>query len=332
MSSNLQSALEFLQAVNYTSLAIITAVIYDYLLTFSKEVEYVWVRRYQLPTQALDSGFHNVCCAHNATMLKSWWLLYVLRGTTFMPGPVKFHRCTAIILAIGWEYSIFHAVADLVMILRVYAMWNESKRILYILLVLYVPQVMVSFIFTGIFDNPNKYLSSITVQVGNFSYCYASSSSNTQSQRFASHMIDSSLQFVLSVTLLILAGFQTLKQSVEIYRVTKQWKLNQYLKQLMEDGIVYFLVTKQYFKFINLRNETLMMPRFIISIRVLYDRRRQGIDTGFGVLSRPVATENAVVSAIAFADVNPGQGESQDDVEDPEAIRLEVLGGGEHQV
>ena len=48
------------------------------------------------------------------------------------------------------------------MILRVYAMWNQSKRILYILLITYVPQVMISFIFTGIFDNPNKYLFSMS--------------------------------------------------------------------------------------------------------------------------------------------------------------------------
>ena len=80
-----------------------------------------------------------------------------------------------------------------------------------------------------------------------------------------------------------------------------------------------------------------MIPRFIVSIRELYDRdlvrRWQGIDSGFGVISQPVADENAVVSAIAFADVNPGRGEGQveGDVEDPEAIRLEVLGDGARQ-
>ena len=43
------------------------------------------------------------------------------------------------------------------MILRVYAMWNRSKQILYTLLVIYVPQIMVAFILTAIYDNPNKY-------------------------------------------------------------------------------------------------------------------------------------------------------------------------------
>ena len=80
------------------------------------------------------------------------------------------------------------------------------------------------------------------------------------------------------------------------------------------------------------------MPRFIISMRELYDRdlraHWQGIDTGFGVLSQPSTGENAVVSAIAFADVVPGQGQGQmaeGDVDDV-AIRLEVLGAGTRQV
>jgi hypothetical protein len=85
-----------------------------------------------------------------------------------------------------------------------------------------------------------------------------------------------------------------------------------------------------------------MMPRFIIGMRELYDRdlrvRWQGVDTGFGVLSQPIAGENPVVSAIAFADVTPGQGQSQvteGDEDDPEGVRLEVLevlGNGTRQM
>lgn len=49
------------------------------------------------------------------------------------------------------------------MILRVYAMWNQSKWILYILMLIYVLQ-MVSFLTVqGIYDNPNTDLSSMHV-------------------------------------------------------------------------------------------------------------------------------------------------------------------------
>ena len=53
------------------------------------------------------------------------------------------------------------------------------------------------------------------------------------------------------------------------------------------------------------------MPRFVIGVRELYDRNpsaRGRIDTGFGVRSQPIASENTVLSAIAFADVALVQG------------------------
>ena len=75
-----------------------------------------------------------------------------------------------------------------------------------------------------------------------------------------------------------------------------------------------------------------MMPRFFIGVRELYDRdsrgRGQGIDGGFGILSQHTTSENATVSAIAFAEVAPGQDVEtlEGNEEDPEAIRLEVIG------
>jgi hypothetical protein len=48
------------------------------------------------------------------------------------------------------------------MILRVYTMWNQSKMILYILLFIYVPQAIISFVGEGIYNNPNTYLSGMS--------------------------------------------------------------------------------------------------------------------------------------------------------------------------
>ena len=75
------------------------------------------------------------------------------------------------------------------------------------------------------------------------------------------------------------------------------------------------------------------MPRFIISVRELYDRdlraRLQGIDSGFGVLSGCIASQNGALSTIAFAGGAPGQDQTvEGDAEDSGAIRLEVVGDG----
>lgn len=79
-----------------------------------------------------------------------------------------------------------------------------------------------------------------------------------------------------------------------------------------------------------------MLPRFIISIRELYDRQChrhcQGIDTGFGVLSQLATDEDQVVSAIAFADAIQGQSEDQaleGHVCELESIPSGVVGGDE---
>lgn len=45
------------------------------------------------------------------------------------------------------------------MVLRVYAMWNRSRIILGILFFIYVPTVVVSFVWNGIYDNPNETFS-----------------------------------------------------------------------------------------------------------------------------------------------------------------------------
>ena len=83
---------------------------------------------------------------------------------------------TAVIWAFQWAFVIFLTAADcelllflfplpptvvsitVVMILRVYAMWNQSKRILFVLLFIFIPQVIVSCILAGPYDT-DPYLS-----------------------------------------------------------------------------------------------------------------------------------------------------------------------------
>ena len=74
------------------------------------------------------------------------------------------------------------------------------------------------------------------------------------------------------------------------------------------------------------------MPRFIISVRELYDRdlhgHFQGIDTGFGVSSQPVSSGSAIEFAAEQEQGQLAEGEA----DDSEVIRLEMRDGGTHQV
>lgn len=80
-----------------------------------------------------------------------------------------------------------------------------------------------------------------------------------------------------------------------------------------------------------------MMPRFVISMRELYHRdlrgRSHGIDSGFGMLSQRLASQDGVESTIAFAAIAPGQSEIvEGGVDESEAIPLEVLGDSTRRV
>jgi hypothetical protein len=147
------------------------------------------------------------------------------------------------------------------MILRVYAMWNRSRTILFVLLFIYIVQTISSGLYAAIYINPNTYLSGTSwarwvvpmhlnhiplyflppfsldtiSQVQDVSFC--SFFLNVPPNLTTYFMIP---RFVLSVALLILALTQTLKGSVAMYKATKQWQPNQYIRLFAKDGIIYF--------------------------------------------------------------------------------------------
>jgi len=273
--------------------------------------------------------------------------LLSLGGTIFVPGPVKL--CTTIYLVATWAIPIFLAAAEWVMIMRVYAMWNQSKRIFYFLLFIYVPQVIISFVFQGISANPNI-LSVTVIRVADVSFC------NMTISNFPSYPLWclTALRLVLSVTLLILAVISTSRPLLVLYNATKQWQPNHYMQQFTKDGILYFVANMIYnisvvwvqvdygmkstlfliLALLYFLTLCPIMPRFIISVREQYDRdvrgRWQGIDTGFSTSSR-LASSRAM-SWIELADVEVAPEQERGGVVDSEAIRLEMLGDGTRQV
>ena len=157
-------------------------------------------------------------------------------------------------------------------------MWNQSKRVLCILLFIYVPQV-ISFVLQGIYFNPNTYLSGmspaklqaklkfdcvvwwlpplaplspvtvvqVTIDVAFCNISYESSLSNALLQQLWGLI---TLRLVLGVMLLILAVISTLKDSIVMYRATRQWQPNCYMQLFTQNGILYFLVYVSPFPFL----------------------------------------------------------------------------------
>ncbi|KAF8548764.1 hypothetical protein OG21DRAFT_1500821 [Imleria badia] len=323
MSSDSVSALEALETFAYTPVIITTVVGYDYLLTFSREIDTVWCRPWTwVSTLFVIVRYVGLC----------WAVTLGLAGSIFVPGPVD---VSIAIIGIGdWGYMLFLAAADIVMILRVSAMWNQSKIIWGILLFIYVPQMIITIIWDAVYTNPGTTLAVTVGRVFNFKFCNYSSSI----EPFPTYRAIP--RFVLGAALLILAVIPPLRQSVEMYKVTKHFHTNRTMELLVREGAVYFVVNMlfnivnavdvpiiDFMLFLDALGYSLccaMMPRFIISIRELYDRdvreRWQGIDTGFG---RSFSTGSEGVSTTVLTDVILGEVQ----VDDVEAIELKEASG-----
>jgi len=214
------------------------------------------------------------------------------------------------------------------MILRVYAMWNRSKTIFVLLLFIYVPQVLVNVVWELVYARPGGTLSVTVDQVLNYKSC-------TYSTTAPPGMYRTIPRFVLGSALLILAVIPTLTHSAEMHKLTKRWHTNRPMKLLVKEGSAYFIVNLL-FNIVNAIQISspeltllvdsityalccVIMPRFIMAIRELYDRNSRdgwrGVDTGFGVFSVPASGGNEDVSAVFRVGLEEGQSNSSGVIE-----------------
>ncbi|KAN0081320.1 hypothetical protein V8E55_008944 [Tylopilus felleus] len=236
-----------------------------------------------------------------------------------------------------WTWFLFLAAADLVMILRVWAMYNRSRVILGILLAIYIVENVLSCVGVIYYNIPNHTTVTIT-QILNISFCSVGSSVTTWTN------ITSISQLVLGSTMCTLVIFRFLKQSISMYKATKQWQGNRYVNLLAREGMLYFLVEKHaeltatLLDSIQVFNLVLVLstlgklptegagwiiatilqyvplftftPRFVISMRELYARDTQGrvsgVDNAFGLSA---LSGRDTFGTMVFAEVEQEQNE-----------------------
>ncbi|KAF9231092.1 hypothetical protein BU15DRAFT_68635, partial [Melanogaster broomeanus] len=310
---------------------VVTAIAYDYnssngpmlpVLTFPREVRYVWVSQLDIflgtmsdasKDQVLDLGVHTV-------PLGVWYLpqtnLPELNVTGFCkykkvdsipdrtewlhskivlllsPGPFL---CTILFNVANWSDRIFVGVSNLIMILRVYAMYNRSRTVLAILLASYTSSVAIAFVMLSYDSN-----TEITVSV------------------------------ILNVLLCGFAIVLFVRESLEMHRAIKQWRSNRYLELLVQGSVLYFvanllsivvsmvpgsqevrLVTVLLYLFVI--PPILLPARLIISMRELHSQIvSDHIDTGFGTISHHLLSTNEImVLASAERRVGRSRGRSR---------------------
>jgi len=232
-----------------------------------------------------------------------------LFGTRFIPGPPL--MCTTLLLVSIWGFVLFLAAADIVMILRVYAMYNQSKVVLSVLLVFYVSTIILYFASAGYYNNPSTYLTMDVVQLLDMSFCEPTYSYPSTKTGLGLYKVIPRLG--LAGLLLLLVVSRVGWDVYQGYRATRRWRVNRYLNLLAKEGILYFVVHIMYNIDFGLTDAGVitttivfvlmyvLSPRFIMNVRELHlrsilwqsasigspipvwDNRDMGIDTGFGL-------------------------------------------------
>lgn len=114
------------------SVATITLISYDYLLLLDKEIQYVWKRPWsRMSILYLIVRYFGLVLA----LLWGFW-----GGLLYMPES----PCYNLIVFMEWGYSAYSCIAEVILIWRLYALYNRSKLLLRILLGLFLPIVAAS--------------------------------------------------------------------------------------------------------------------------------------------------------------------------------------------
>ncbi|KAG1850923.1 hypothetical protein F4604DRAFT_1959292 [Suillus subluteus] len=129
--SELEESLYALNWNNSISVAVITLISYEYMLQFEKEVTYVWQRQWSVMTYLyLAVRYFGIFLA----MFGACW-----GGLFYIPEAVSY----GMFLLMQWSYSVYYCLAEVVLIWRLYAIYNQSKLLLYVLLGLFLPIIAI---------------------------------------------------------------------------------------------------------------------------------------------------------------------------------------------
>jgi len=240
-------------------------------------------------------------------------------GTSFLPETAKLYWVLYVIQM--WAITLYVFAADLVMILRLWAMYNRSKIILGIVLTSYLGEIVVSTIASIIYSMPYR---NIIVTVNSLK---------------AADLF----QLVHAGVMCALLMIQFTIRSVEMYRATKQWRLGRFVNLLVVEGIAYFFAMLAWTLLVTLNTFgnlsavgpkqlvplslleyvpiSTLTPRLVLNIREMYARstihvgREHGIDTGFGLSA--LASYGLSRSSILFADGGKieGLGHDREDIQ-----------------
>ncbi|KAF9230574.1 hypothetical protein BU15DRAFT_69079 [Melanogaster broomeanus] len=211
---------------------------------------------------------------------------------------------TVIYLFTTWGNMIYLSVTDLTLILRVYAMYNRSRIVLGIILLVYIPTVAVQFALIVMFNNFKTHLSVTEVEEMNLKFCVTSYSDATELSIYIWIA-----RAVNSAVLCLFAVAQFIRHALEMHKVLGKWQSNRYMRFLVQESILYFISDLLYnvlgivlgpSKTVSRTAAApyLLAPRLIISAREFHSHIvGDHIDNGFGFSSQGFSRSHGIIWA-----------------------------------
>jgi uncharacterized membrane protein len=126
------------QLLAYIIAAISTVIVYDWVLTFRKEVELIWRQRWSFMTLLYIS-------------VRYVGILYsVIYPLSTLPFSVTDEACASFYVAEAWIAVAVNAMLGVIMMMRVHAMYQRSKKMLIFLVVVLLASTITSAVLTVI--------------------------------------------------------------------------------------------------------------------------------------------------------------------------------------
>ncbi|KIJ63565.1 hypothetical protein HYDPIDRAFT_113030 [Hydnomerulius pinastri MD-312] len=199
-------------------------------------------------------------------------------------------------------------------------MYQRSRLVLGVILMVYIPAVIIYFVGNVLFNNRKTDLSVFVFEVADMKLCSMAYTTDfggvvTLSDYFLIHEV---------VLAFLLCGFSLvlfIKDSLEVRRALSRWLSNRYMKFLVQGNVLYFIAHVSSLVTLVAANDNaspklstvaqfllsmfsavlpyVLAPRLIISVREFRSEMvGEGIDSGFGLRSQRLsANDNDIVFA-----------------------------------
>ncbi|KAH7906147.1 hypothetical protein BJ138DRAFT_1163304 [Hygrophoropsis aurantiaca] len=219
------------QTMNYIIAAAGALVAYDQVLTFSREVNLVWNRQWSFMTALYLIARY------------SGDLLVIGTAAIYMDINWTYSGYVNMYLVVSWTSNVFLLIMQAILVIRVYALFNKSKKVLIFLATSYVFQATATFVIMGLVNNKrvvDGYYTSIGPTIGSVQEL---SNLNPSALSFLTILNQdiTILSIVFDAILLLFALWAFVIHALEAKTLDGGWSVNALVRTLVTDHLLYFI-------------------------------------------------------------------------------------------